>query len=100
MTSLNLQLLSESPFLLPDKVLSTRKSRISLFPEKLPKRFDYSTWVMNIILFMDEIDNVSIDGNCTNPFNYDHFDSAYDIARAGDTNVSSKSYQQFLYFHL
>jgi len=36
---------------------------------------------------MDEIDNVSVDGNCTNPFNYDHFDSAYEIARAGDTNI-------------
>jgi len=44
---------------------------------------------MNIILLMDEIDNVSVDGNCTNPFNYDHFDSAYEIARAGDTNVLS-----------
>jgi len=55
--------------------------------DKLPKRFDYSSWVMNIILLMDEIDNVSVDGNCTNPFNYDHFDSAYEIARARDTNV-------------
>ena len=61
----------------------------NIFSDKLPKRFDYSSWVMNIILLMDEIDNVSVDGNCTNPFSYDHFDSAYEIARAGDTNVLS-----------
>ena len=55
---------------------------------------------MNIILFLDEIDNVSIDGNCTNPFNYDHFDSAYEIARAQDTNVNPKSLSgSFIYIY-